>query len=472
MKHALAAFTAASLLIPIAAVHAQVACQKVFQSAPGVGQLTPQVMGLIVQGLRQVNPEVLNLRASPKWQDFEALSQLLGKLERGDLAEAPLDVPTVARFREILSKELDIGSTADDRTYLPTEFELQTEFRAMLVRLNDFLPTKLQLRVPRLRGDARPELTARQAADVMGSIRRQFERLFPTTGHADLKAYREAVRAQDNPELQQAFDLLDRGEFELSIRRPENGRFWIPKVGFHNQFVTGGSKGYYTPSGRNHAEASWTGIPLETYEALNAEAKPKYGSIRPLPSDSGSRPGNSESFYGPDVFILKTQKLKDRLTFNLGDSNGLLAKNNKTGQRWEEVVNQAQSWDQSFIPWSHRTLLAPYLDRQAFGRPTRETAPVLKKSWEMDYIYFEIQIFGELTLNDVKAFEFTRTPPSGEFLRELREHGIEIRNGRTWPSRVWTEDLQAAAPEASPVSTPSPASSLSPAVLSTMYPGI
>ena len=44
--------------------------------------------------------------------------------------------------------------------------------------------------------------------------------------------------------------------------------------------------------------------------------------------------------------------------------------------------------------------------------------------------YIELQYWGPLNLDDVEIFEFRKTPPSGEFLEELRRRGIQIRDGR------------------------------------------
>lgn len=449
--------TAVSVLIFILSlfhvdpVHAQGACREVFHDLPAVLKLNPQIMGTVVNGLREINPQVMEMKALPKWQDLNALSRLIERLENGDLPVlAGEPVKTVKQFKRILATEISPRlNSLEERPYQPTEYRLQSEFRGMLKKLNQMLPRHARLKIAPLSKDDRGTETQRQTDVLMERLQNRFEELFPTTGFKDLAEYQAAVRTRGGEKLRENFDLLEKGDFELSMRRPESGRYWIPRVGFHNQFVTGGSKGYYTPTGRNHAESGWTSTAVETYTNLNAEVKPKYGSIRPLPSDAGSRPANSETMYGPDVFILNTERVKDRLTFNLGDSNGLLYHNNG-GAGWETRGHTPQAWDQSFIPWSHRTLLAPFLDRASFGRPGPASEPILNKTWRLDFQYFEIQIFGEVTFADVKAFEFTGTPPSGEFLRQLRENGVEIRDGRTWPAKIWSETSpaeSAAAPE-------------------------
>jgi hypothetical protein len=422
-------------------VQAQVTCRKVLQDIPVRVEATPARMTAILQALKQLNPKALAMEELPKWQDFEVLAQLIRQLKSGiEPSVATFTVTTPEQFRNSLETDIQpLFKVPPAHVYKATEFQLQSELRRMIGELNRLLPVEVRVKLPPLPDQNRPLRTQLQARAVMNSVQEQFARLFSTTGFKDLNEYKKAVEERGDAELKATFDLLEKGEFELSMRRPENSRFWLPKVGFHNQFVTGSSRGYFTPSGRNHCEAGWTGVRYEVYEKLNPETKPKYGSIRPRPEDANSKPANSESGYGSDIFILKTERVKDRLTFNIGDSNGLLSHNNKSGKRWEENVNQAQAWDQSFIPWNYRTLLAPFLQRAAFGRPQPQSNPILQKTWTMDHTYFEIQIFGELTLNDVKAYEFTQTPPSGEFLKTLRDHGIEIRDGRTWPPKPWAE---------------------------------
>ncbi len=51
--------------------------------------------------------------------------------------------------------------------------------------------------------------------------------------------------------------------------------------------------------------------------------------------------------------------------------------------------------------------------------------------------YIELQYFGPVTLDDVEIFEFKKTPPSGEFLNELKKRGILIRDGRKTPATLW-----------------------------------
>ena len=55
--------------------------------------------------------------------------------------------------------------------------------------------------------------------------------------------------------------------------------------------------------------------------------------------------------------------------------------------------------------------------------------------------YIELQYFGPVSLDDVETFEFRGSPPSGDFLQELKKRGIKIRDGRKQPAVPWDETV-------------------------------
>ncbi|HAR43652.1 MAG TPA: hypothetical protein DCS07_13645, partial [Bdellovibrionales bacterium] len=113
------------------------------------------------------------------------------------------------------------------------------------------------------------------------------------------------------------------------------------------------------------------------------------------------------------------------------------------------------AWDQIFLPWRDRELLAPYLHPGALRRPLQDTTkagdfgvwlesvstgyhpPVsLKRSWRDDgSAYVEVQLWGAGDpLDIVKAFEYRMEEPDPKFLSELKRRGIKVydrRNFRT-----------------------------------------
>jgi hypothetical protein len=55
--------------------------------------------------------------------------------------------------------------------------------------------------------------------------------------------------------------------------------------------------------------------------------------------------------------------------------------------------------------------------------------------------YIELQYWGPVTFDDVESFEFSVTPPSGDFLKELQSHGVKIFDARNFKQPVpWIPD--------------------------------
>lgn len=337
---------------------------------------------------------------------------------------------------QLIGEKIKVPARAMPTQYQVTERNLFWKYYARLKHINKFAPQNLRFQLPRLPTDSRPEKIQKEVEKIINSTNSRMAKLFPTTGHINLEAYEAAVRNSGNQTLIDNFELLKNVDFDLSIRRPNAGRFWVPKTGFQNLFVTKSSRGYYTPEGRNNVESGWTGIEAQEYLSYDDETKPKYGSIRPKLSDSKSIPAEKDKGYGDDIYLLKKEAVIHRLTLNIGDSNGVIAIN--TGSGWEWRRHEAKEWDQTYIPWSHRTLLAPYLNRELFGHSQKNETDILNKGWKTGFVYFEIQIFGALTLDDVEAFEFQGTPPSGEFLKELQKRKIQIIDGRNNQRKIWT----------------------------------
>lgn len=422
-------------LLSLTSSYAQVTDEKTGKKCVDA-LLNEAQLGAVLEILKS-QVDVLALRTKPSWwQQFDALESLIANFNsvRADAT------PKVSEdeFRQFVQKEfLPAVQIASGVQYEPTAYAMQTIFRKQLSGFLELLSPSLRFTLPTLPPDNRPQVTAQQTEILMNRLKARYAELFPTTGHASLEAYETAVRQSGHPELIDSFDLLKNVGFELSIRRPTNGRFWLPKVGFHNQFLTGSSKGYYTPEGRNHVEAGWTATDYDEYINYNIETKPKYGSFRPLLTDTVSVAADAEKQYGDDIYLIRLERIKDRLTFNLGDSNGLRARNHRSSGRWEDVTWQAEAWDQLFIPWDYRTLIAPYLNRTAFGKAHDASNSILKKTWKLDYIYFEIQIFGELTLDDIHTLIFTLEPPDDKYYAELKARGIEIYDGRQNPPQPY-----------------------------------
>lgn len=410
--------------------------------------LDPRVSGIIELVKVKVTPDLVSGKQTPSWQNFEDLSLIIGKIHevksslasKGELeaamrlvAEAAPEIMAAPAFQKL--KEAGDAEAPSGDTYAPTEYELKRLYQELLLDLNRELPRSMAVKFPRLNQDARRKSISERTEALSKRAREVFDGLASTTGASSYEQVERDIAA--NPKFAPMLELLKTGQIELSIRRPERGRWWVPKVGFQNQFVTGSSRGANDPDSRNRVEGSSLQMTAAEYAKEDAETKPKYGSVRPSPT-SGLEPANTDGMYGEDVYILKEEAIKDRLTWSQFDSRYRQLNISSLNEQ------KADAWDRTFIPWENNALMAPFMVAGAAARPgtvggtgTPAEAPFKLSVSIPSNNYLETQIFGQLDLSHVKAFEFTYQPPEGAFLAELQRHGIEIRDGRTWPPKPW-----------------------------------
>jgi len=203
---------------------------------------------------RRKDAEVAGLRSPaktrgprPRYQEGNRISSKLEQLDRviGEFG-------TTVERDGIYQKLADPGPPVA-KSYAPTEYDLKSLYQNLVLKLNEQLPQRLRLAVRQLVPDERPVQLKGDAETLVKTVAERFERLLPTAGHQSLAKFRETYGS--NAARKRLLDIMAEERFQMTIRRPENARWWVPKVGFQNQFVTGTSKGYYTPSGRNHVEA-------------------------------------------------------------------------------------------------------------------------------------------------------------------------------------------------------------------------
>lgn len=225
--------------------------------------------------------------------------------------------------------------------------------------------------------------------------------------------------------------MIDKGQILPIIRRVERARFWTPKVGFQNQFVTKSSQGSNNNNWRNTAESLMYGNEaLASYAARDPEFKAKYGTLTADPASGIVSANTSSRQYGQDFYILKTKNISDRLTFFPDDSLAY----GYTGTVRNDLLGR-------FILWKYRFLMALFMvqDLKSHYFEKGSSSSLLPTGLTSGR-YWEIQILGGLHFSDVESFEFTATPPSGEFLRELQRHGIKIRDRRSLPAKEWSPE--------------------------------
>ncbi len=382
------------------------------------------------------------------WQTFEDLKILrnqvqeyaknltaLSKAERAsELAAFKKHIETDSYLKNLFTKM----EAFQKFEYLPTQYELRKKAVEEIISILKLLPQDFRPRVAKVAWDQRRAQINLEAEQFTRDFTASFDAVFAeSSGYKDYAEYERAVRAVDDPYYKLAIQIIDNNQLEVAMMRPENGRFWAPKVGFQNQFVTESSGGYYKPSYRNLAESTLTGTNPEVYSAKDAELKPKYATLF-TSEDSGVHVDKlSASQYGTDIYYFKISQIEKRLSYTMSDSFNSMRNLGFLGR---------------FIPWERRLLMVPFVvkklglvnpifsplrkkDRTFFPSGKDEKValrgPTLKSS-----SYWEAQIFGRLDLDMVEKFEFQENPPSGEFLKELQKRNIQIfdgRNGKTIP---------------------------------------
>jgi len=410
----------------------------------------------VVDRLRSLNPDLVSGKKTPTREDFEHLEGVAK-----DLMAVKAGLQSSNRLAEVLGMIDELAPTiksgsvaealkASDRTqyprdyrYQPEEYDLKTLYQRLLREVNREIPPSLQFPIVRFPKDTRsPELI--RLAEII--VKQQAERLaalYSTSGFKNREELETAIR-NHSPQARALLQFFHSDKMEITIRRPEGGRWWIPKVGFQNQYVTGSSRGAFNTKWRTRVEADYLGILPAEYERLDHELKLKYGAFRPSP-DSGIVDDQEDDQYGDDIWVLKPDRVKNRIVISLGDSlDRFDPRTNKPG------IYQPTAWDQVFIPYEDRALVIPTFlypfqtgkfahDYNARRALEGSLAPY-NRSWKIGSKSSELGILGPLLIDDAYIFEFRRHPPVGKFLHDLQERNFIIRDGRdrSRPARVWT----------------------------------
>jgi hypothetical protein len=330
-------------------------------------------------------------------------------------------------------------------------------------------------------------------AKVMADLFLLQNKLFLSSAYPDANAVLAKAKGAGGA-IARAADLLANEKFEVATALSEARRLDVLKAGFLNyrQIPLSANEGAGTVLNRDTVEGNYIGITNAAYGKMDAALKPKSAYLKPL-LGSDLNPPRSITAYGGDHYIFKTAAVRNRTTFTPGDS---FNRRNTFVDAMEEVQSLA-AWDQVYTPWVNRAVLIPFLSdaigasdgSKIFGvyletftetysqlqvdYPTQkeierfmpisgpaDKSPDQPSVWastdigiyngkgvfsdftagwgdSMDYI--EAQIWGALGIDDVAAFEFTQTPPSGPFLTALKTRGIQIRDARKQPVAVWTD---------------------------------
>lgn len=407
----------------------------------------------------------------------------------------PLQPTSAPRFSAVTARESAVAGPVDgvrlrEATSLPTAPPLAPALptgaaagsqAAVACGLVACAPAAAAVESVKSMAEARPRPAGEAAREAAARLVSGFEAdtaaLYATSGFDNREALLTAVNAS-SATAQRAASILVDENLEVGMAAKPEARDGVVQKGFLN--FRGSSTSEGAVMGRETVEANYAGIDVDRYTALDGELKPKYGYLAPKPDSGLATPVGVRS-YGSDRWIFNLDRVRDRMTFTVGDS--LNRHVNYTGGS----DTPATTWDQRFTPWSHRELAAPAmaggLDQEKLGLQMdvwRESLEDMQNEWpslkhviqltesadpkaEVEWTamelaitpppgslekytvewgpsldYVEVQMWGPLDLDDVKAFEFTDKPPEGAFLETLKARGIEIRDGRQQPPRPWT----------------------------------
>lgn len=429
------------ILFPVFTQAKPVTCGRIF-SAPAHAELFLTLDDIdLKEGLRN----------TPTWTNFAEVDALHAEVQRysARLQSMTPEERTEARRALEIAFEQDpdlsslyqaVSSGWSVEKYQPGQYGLRKKLVERLMNTLRLLPRDLRPPVAKVPFDPRLRTLVREGEAFMRGQVEAFDKLFPTTGHETYAEYVQALKRTEDPVLLRAIELIENDQLEIVMRRPENGRFWIPKTGFQNQYVSGSSKGYNGKTGRYRAEATMTSKTYEEYAPIDDEVKPKYGTIQAKASSGVQSSSSGASQYGSDIYVFKMDKIRDRVSVFPGDTLNHLG---RIHVNWQSEVVSPASWDMMFIPWERRLLLAPFmvegLRENQFQTPANSPDPVLAGYHPRWHSYWESQIFGRIDLTMVEEFRFEREPPSGEFLAELKRHGIRIVDARNNETKPWTE---------------------------------
>lgn len=427
-------------------------CRDVYQDVR-ISQKAEDIFNLIVSQdnflhVVRNTPNIPNSRI--RWEDFQTLELLDIKLKDYSMyLEKMTDSQREVEKTEILrliSENPDLRQALyslenPSADYVDGSYRLRMSFMKRLIAILKILPTEFRPKVNKPPYDAKVKDLNRSAEIFVSELEAQFDKIFSTSGYESYAAYEAAVRSSPDIQVQKAIELIDQDRVKFVIRRPESGRFWTPKTGFQNQYVTKSSKGYFGNNERNNLEASMTAKTKEEYHPLSNDLKPKYGTLM-VDSPSVVNDNFQSSQYGSDLYVLKKSTIETRVSFFPGDS---LNHQSYLRLPWRTMVSSPSHIQNMFIPWSRRLLMIPFMVRSLsegnFDRPSLSDKDGININWENSryHNYWEFQVFGLVTLDMVESFHFIGLPPNGEFLQELRKRNIKIFDARNYPAVEWVE---------------------------------
>jgi hypothetical protein len=410
---------------------AQIKCQELFQqplvlvSKKNFSPLYKEIIEKAAAVRDNIHfSEVFSKNQKPDWTAYNNIAILLETIETANLSS----IEKLSLKKELAQKnealEQELNTSLNSPEFLAA-YKIHLDNNYAFFNLLEKVSEKVGIRLfPRARLDLvlTNKETIKSAEDYLKKMNADFEKDFALTGHQNLEAYRQFVENVD-PESKKLLSDIQNHLF-VTIQRPESARFWVPLTGFQNQRTTGGSQGSYAPQLRDSSETTY--LNMEKYDETSARFKVKNSAMNINSKESGlTRPMGDLYHYGTDHWIIKKNVLEKRATWII--LNSLEATRYITDIPIEKrtVLNRA-------IPWKYHELILPYIEKTGSFHPKRNN-PIYKMNniiKSQGSSYFEVQILGNLSIDDMSALHFKGTPPDEKMMKLLKSKNIEVYDSR------------------------------------------
>lgn len=374
----------------------------------------------------------LNMNSYFKFDEvLESIESKLKQIEKLHPNTFEREMAFFVEKNEALFKNIDeLVKTVDKRKFKPNEYEILMDLNLRMNSIQSHLnimKLKFRYKLPKINPRT---AKLKSATDNFIAEQEQLStKLFPTTGHKNYSSLKKQLNSLSDDA--DAVKMIRDEDIEVVMFRPSNGRWWIEKIGFKNQHVTGSSKGYTGKLGRNAVEASLSGKTLKKFSAFDDDLKPKYAMMT---GGFNKKLGFDPPHYGDDIYVFSKKRIKNKTTMTIGDSLNPISRNK--GHSWSSgEVFAPNHWNEIFIPWKHREMITPALknqiknDRFMINYSGMDDAGMNMK-WDRGNEYLETQIWGEIDLASVERFVFTREAPTKSYYEILKKHKIKVYDGR------------------------------------------
>lgn len=373
------------------------------------------------ENLKKIPVNTFAGHVSPTWNDFHHLEAAIDALTKQNSLIKRSDAEVVLKKvreifkkdREFLNRQLAQTNITLEPNYV-TNIDLKILFFDAVHELNKRLPRSARFLIKSKPRTKRHAEYINEAKNIVKRLSTETKKRFEKNEYKTPENVVQAVK-QQGPIYNDLIDMVMNEKVEFAMVRPSRGRWWIGRLGFQNQRITGSSGGILNIKRRNDVEAKRSLSDPQAYETLSSEIKPNYGYLRP-PLNSNYKVRYPKE-YGDDIYILDKTNLKDRVTWTYMDSLSL--------------ENNNDLWNALSTPWSERELLLPYLMKKFTENIFDPTFSALHGMTGFASGYVELQFWGPVDLSSVKKFIYLQTPPDDEYAKILTRFGIEIIDGRS-----------------------------------------